>query len=215
MNSSPKKTKGSMTADVIRAPAFVGDETALVKALRAGQPSAQVVLYERYAVLVRRVLFRTLGNQIDVADLINETFLEIFKSISSLKSNSSLVPWLTRVTVNTAIGYIRKQKRSRKMMVFVSPEKVPEMETQTSFDARESLREVYFLLEQMPAKERIAYALRYVDGMTFPEVAEACGVSLATAKRRVAKAVNHFEKLASNHGILSDYRESGRKWRGQ
>ena len=53
---------------------------------------------------------------------------------------------------------------------------------------RALLAEIYGVLDQLPVEERLAWTLRLVEGQSLPEVAQNCGCSLATVKRRVASA---------------------------
>jgi RNA polymerase sigma-70 factor (ECF subfamily) len=72
------------------------------------------------------------------------------------------------------------------------------------------LRRTYALLDAIPADERIAFALRYVDGMELTEAAAACGCSLATVKRRISRAEQKFVELARGDALLSERIEGGR-----
>src|SRR5262249_54732149 len=74
----------------------------------------------------------------------------------------------------------------------------------------EALRATYKILGKMPADERIAFALRFIDGMELAEVAEACGVSLATIKRGVQRARQRFESMALRYDELSEWLERDR-----
>jgi DNA-directed RNA polymerase specialized sigma24 family protein len=51
------------------------------------------------------------------------------------------------------------------------------------------------LLDSLPAEARVAWSLRYIEGETMPRVAELCGCSLSTAKRRVGDAELALERL--------------------
>ena len=58
----------------------------------------------------------------------------------------------------------------------------------------------------------IAFALRFVDGMELVEVAEACEVSLATIKRRLARAQAKFTNIARTYPVLHEWLERGARW---
>jgi RNA polymerase sigma-70 factor (ECF subfamily) len=71
---------------------------------------------------------------------------------------------------------------------------------------------VYAVLNRMPADDRIAFALRYIDGMELTEVAAACSVSLATVKRRLRRSEARFLKAARSHTLLEKWVEEGSRW---
>ena len=60
------------------------------------------------------------------------------------------------------------------------------------------------MLDTLPADERIAFALRYIDERPLLEVAEACDCSLATIKRRLSKAEQRFTRLAQRDTVLAE-----------
>jgi RNA polymerase sigma-70 factor (ECF subfamily) len=58
---------------------------------------------------------------------------------------------------------------------------------------------------KLPADERVAFALRFIDGMELTAVATACNVSLATIKRRLSRAQRTFNALALEHAALAEW----------
>jgi len=87
---------------------------------------------------------------------------------------------------------------------------VPEAEARPASDeATEALRRTYLVLDRLPREERIAFALRTIEGMKLEEVADACGVSLATAKRRLARAEQRFLELCRADAVLREWLEGG------
>ncbi len=168
----------------------------IVQAFRSGHPNAQARLFDRYAPYVERLLIRVMGRDPDIEDLVHETFLQSFASIHKLRDPSALKPWIARVTVHVARSCIRKRTRSR-WLVFLPHERVPEQIDERSNESRALVARVYVALDAIRnADDRIAFTLRHLDGMTLPETAQACGCSLATAKRRVKRGRTAFEKAA-------------------
>jgi len=82
-----------------------------------------------------------------------------------------------------------------------------------SSDARFALREIYQVLDAMPADERMAFVLRIVDGMTLPDGAQACRTSLATFKRRLARAEKRFLEAVAKRPALKQCLEDGTRWK--
>ncbi len=91
-------------------------------------------------------------------------------------------------------------------MRFVAPEELPErgVEPHDAL-ATETLRATYRVLERMGSDERIAFALRFIDGMELTEVAQASRVSLATVKRRLNRAHTQFQELAKSEPALAEW----------
>ncbi|HJL25977.1 MAG: RNA polymerase subunit sigma [Sandaracinus sp.] len=190
-------------ADVHRL-GFAGDDAALVAALRRGDPGAPASLYDRHAPYLRRVIARVLGVDDEIPEVLQETFAQALASLDGLDDPRRLRAWLVRVAVFTARGVIRKRRRQR-WLRFRAPEQVPEApQAARDPEARLMLRRVYEVVERMPEKERVPFALRYFEGMELVDVADACAVSLATIKRRLKKARHRFAALAERDPLLRE-----------
>jgi len=178
----------------------------------AGDDAAARQLFDRYAPYVRRIVARVLGPSPDVlADVVQDAFVQIFRSLHRLDKPQSIKPWMASIAVNVARKRIRSMQRNR-WLRFRSPERLPEMSAPPPDAAGEALQATYRLLESLPADERIAFALRFVEGMQLQETADACGVSLATIKRRLHKAEQRFVEEAQMDPVLKPWVEGGSRW---
>src|SRR5258706_7900079 len=182
----------------------------IVSALRTGSASGGAALYDRYHRHVRRVLLRVLGQPAELLDLEQDAFVTAIDTIRRLEDPERLRAWLTSIAVFTARREIRR-RAPRRFFRLDADDELPELEAPVaSPEIDEALRTTYRIFGKMPTDERIAFALRFVDGMELTEVAEACGVSLATVKRRVQRARERFESMASQYDELSSWRREGR-----
>ena len=181
------------------------DDRELVRALRHDLDGAPARLYDRHAPAIRRVIVRVMGFDPEVPDLVHETFARALAQIHSLRDADRLGAWLTSIAVFVARGCIRKRSRQR-WLRFRAPRDLPEVvSTEARPDVQSAMRRAYALLERLRADDRIAFTLRHIDGMEVTEVASACGVSLATAKRRLARARERFLVLARRDAVLGDW----------
>ncbi|WP_437972172.1 RNA polymerase sigma factor [Sorangium sp. So ce260] len=195
-----------------RGDAFVGDDAELVQAFLRGDPGARDALYERHADHVHRVLYRILGFDRDLADLHHDVFVRALRSIAKIEDPRSLKGWLTMIAVHVAKSSITRRRRQR-WLWFLPGDELPEVASSgPSGEVLDAMRATYAALEALPAEERIAFALRFIDDMELTEVAEACTTSLATVKRRLARAVARFEAEARRHPALEPWIEGGTRW---
>lgn len=179
-----------------------GDDRVLVDALRRGHLGAKAAFFDRFAGPVRRVITRVLGGGPDVDDLVQDTFVAALGSIDGLDDPRALRGWITKVAVFTARSEIRRRTR-RRWLRFFAPEDVPEVPTSAiDPETTAAARATYAVLGRMPIDERVPFALRLLDGMELTEVAAAEGVSLATIKRRLARAEARFRALAAREPAL-------------
>jgi RNA polymerase sigma-70 factor (ECF subfamily) len=184
-------------------------DIALVAALRAGRVDAGRILFERYGRDVERVLFRVLGPDVELGDLLHDVFVAALTSIDQVREPSALRGWLTGIAVRKARKCIVKRRRWR-IIQFFAPTEMPEGEARVApLEVSEALRCTYEALNRLPADERLAFALRHIDGMELTAVAAACGVSLATIKRRLTRAQRTFVRMAADHDALAPWLERG------
>jgi RNA polymerase sigma-70 factor (ECF subfamily) len=145
-------------------------------------------LFRRFSPYVARIGLRLLGRAHDVDDLVQEVFLAAFKQRDQLRDAGAAKGWLAVVAVRTA----RRQLRRRRLRQFVGLDTgTPPLELQDqtlSPDERTLLARVYQILDHMNVDDRLAWTLRHVEGEKLEQVAQRCGCSLATAKRRIVAA---------------------------
>jgi len=194
---------------------FVGDDTALIQALRAGHPGAAAVFYDQHAAHVHRALLSALGPDEDIPDLLQEVFIRALDQIGKLRDTERVRSWLTTMAIFVAREQIRLRSRRSWLRAFSPDRTRPDHQEQPSSEARLALREVYEVLGQLPVDDRIAFVLRFIDGMTLPDAAENCGISLATFKRRLARAEKRFLETAQKRPTLEHLLKEGTRWNVQ
>ncbi len=194
---------------------FVGDEHALLQALRAGHPGAAAAFYDQHAAHVSRTLRSALGADEEIPDLLQEVFIRAIDGVGKLREVDRVGGWLTTIAIFVARAQIRRRARRSWLRAFSPEHAGPQHQEQPSTEARAALREVYTVLGQIPLDERMAFTLRYIEGMTLPDAAEACETSLATFKRRLSRAEKRFLEAASKRPVLEQWLKEGTRWNVQ
>jgi RNA polymerase sigma-70 factor, ECF subfamily len=185
------------------------DLATLVQSLKLGSPVAAARLYDRCAKRVHGLLYRTLGPDAELDDLVQETFIEVLASLHRLRDPNALDGWVAAITVTVARERLQRRRR-RWWLSFLPQDEVPEPEPVTPDDtASETLRACWKALELLEPRRRLALVLRHVEGMSLEEGAETLAVSLATFKRLLAKAEADFRGLRPRFPALKDWLEEG------
>jgi len=177
----------------------------LVGRARRSEARAFEQLYRRHAEFAFNLAVRIQGSASDVEDVVHDAFLKAQECLSDLRDSAAFRPWLGSIVVRL----VRTRLRRRKLLSalgLTTPEPV-EIETIAASDAdpeaRALLAQVYALLQTMAADDRIAWTLRYVERHRLETVAVMMDCSLATAKRRIARAqrflTEHFVAPFSQH----------------
>jgi RNA polymerase sigma-70 factor (ECF subfamily) len=165
------------------------DDAALARATAEGDARAAGMLFERYAPIVHRILSRTLGPGTDVEDHLQETFFAFFRELPGLREEAAVRSFLVSIAVRLARMELRR-RRVRRILRLAPPEEI--VETAGGVDgadlaARDAVRRLFAILDDLDTASRLAFSLRYLDEMELAEVAAALGESLATVKRRLAR----------------------------
>jgi RNA polymerase sigma-70 factor (ECF subfamily) len=191
------------------------DNTALVAALVRGDPTAWTVLVDRFGPDVERLVAGALGVDSDLADIVQDVFVRVMERIHQLRDPAALKSWIASVAVFAARGHIRRRRRWR-WIRFLAPADIPDAPAATSSPESHALvNSTYRLLDTLPDNERMAFSLRFMAEMELTEVAAACGVSLATIKRRLSRAEVHFLEGARRDPSLNERIERGERWRSR
>ncbi len=179
-------------------------DAALVLAARAGEAWAQEALFRRHAPMVNGLAFRLMGRDSDVDDLVQDAFVTAFARLNALDDPQAFAAWLGSIVVRTAGKVIRRRVLLERLGLRRRREPVDIDAVATRVagpDVAAELRRIYERLERLPAEQRIAFLLRRVEGMDLQEIATTTGVSLATAKRRIAAAQQAVERWADRERL--------------
>ncbi len=177
-------------------------DAGLVAALRAGREDAREEIVRRCASDVERVLYRVLGPDSEIEDVAHDVFMVALTSLDQLQKPHALRSWLVGIAIRKVRKLIQRRKRWRFVLDLESSE-LPEPEVVVPAEMSEVMRTTYRILSHLPVDDRVALALRYMGEMDLATVAEVTNVSLATTKRRIARAHRRFVELASKSDILS------------
>jgi RNA polymerase sigma-70 factor (ECF subfamily) len=154
----------------------------VVARVRSGDTTAFRVLYRRHARRVAGLVYRVLGDEHELEDIVQESFASAARSLPELRDPEKFGPWLSQIAVCHVRRRLQRRSRQRwlqREMAFVAPREQR---------AEQDVELLYRVLDQLPPKLRIPWSLHRLEEHTLPATAEYCGVSLATVKRRVSKA---------------------------
>lgn len=177
----------------------------LVQDVARGDRAALGAVWDRYAKLVRAVLYRALGSDAGVEDLLQDTFFAFFRGAAQIRDGAALRGYLVGVAVRLAALELRRRKVRR--WVGLSPTgEMPDVAVlPEDSEGREALRALYRVLDQMNDRRRLAFVLRRVQGLEVLEVARALDISESTTRRELAKAEQQLEALARREPELARY----------
>jgi RNA polymerase sigma-70 factor, ECF subfamily len=166
----------------------------------AATPGVQVSLtfeqiYRRFSPYVAAIVLRLDPRAPDPEDLVQDIFLEAARGLRRLRDPAAVKSWLRTVCVRL----VRRRLRLRRMWRWLGIEddagqRPLLIDAGTSAPDRLLLERVYQVLDQMAVEDRLAFVLHHIEGETLETVAHLCRCSLATTKRRIARAQHGIEQ---------------------
>lgn len=195
----------------VMATAYV-DDVLLVDRCLTGEPAATRELFRRHRSRVHACLFRVLGSNRDMDDLLQDAFIQVFQSLRGWRAEASLATWIDRVSVRVAYRYL--SKRGRRVVttempeddLVVGPDVGPGSRRQL---ARDGVRRLYAVLDELSPAARLAFTLHEIDGRTLAETAALVGSSVTATKLRVWRARKRIEAVAAHDPVLAEFIEPG------
>jgi RNA polymerase sigma-70 factor (ECF subfamily) len=166
------------------------DDALLVERARRDDDSAFRTLYARHCHYIAGVVYRLLGDDAELDDVVQETFVDAAGGIGDLVEPASLRRWLVVVAVrkvHTLLARRRRRRWFRWALVQFSP-------TASNPKDMQEVDELYDALDRLPVKLRVPWVLSRLADESLPEVALACDTSLATVKRRIAEAEERLKR---------------------
>jgi RNA polymerase sigma-70 factor (ECF subfamily) len=164
-------------------------DAALVTAARAQERWAVQALFQRHAPMMNGLAYRLLGRDVEVDDVVQDSFLQAMDKLASLKEPQAFAAWLGSIVVRTVSKVLRRRKLLSRLGLrrHDEPIDVDSLVGQAAPpDAIVELRAIYAKIDRMPVDVRVPLLLRRVEGLSLDEIAERTGKSLATVKRRIA-----------------------------
>lgn len=168
-----------------------------------GEREAQRALFAAHKERVHVILYRILGSNTEMDDLVQDAFFEVFRSLSAYRGDAQLGTWIDRITTRVAYKHLSQRKPARvqlELVRVVDDASPPDARVA----ARDAARRLYAILDTLEAGQRIAFTLHVIDGRPMREVASVTGSSVVATKVRVWRARRAVEAKASTDPHLAD-----------
>ncbi|WP_263366400.1 sigma-70 family RNA polymerase sigma factor [Edaphobacter bradus] len=201
---------GTLVGNLASAIGIRTEDAALVADLKAGSEEAFAILIAQYHQPLYSLIARSLTDPSDAADITQEVFIKVFRSIRSFHGESSLRTWLYRIALHEASNQRRWWSRHKKQELTIDSPCVEEDGRSLSLNATladqgespfdyavhaEMRERVEAALRQLPEAFRTVVVLREIEGFAYEEIAEILDVNLGTVKSRLTRGRSALRAL--------------------
>lgn len=177
----------------------------LARRAASGERAAQRELFLEQRTNVHRALFRILGSNRELEDLLQDAFIEIFRALPSFRGDSTLGRWCQTIAIRIAYLTISRRRPPAVDLMLVEESVASDIDVRRHAVAREATRRLYAALDRIETKQRIAFALAVIDGKSLTEVAELTETSMFAVKTRVWRARRELMRRSRKDAVLSAY----------
>ena len=183
------------------ASAAAPDLTEVIERLKSGDQGALETIFNLYSVKLYNIALRILGEPADTEEIIQDVFWTVYRKAKSFQGNSQFSTWLYRLTVNAALGKIRRRKNNKEVDY---EEYLPKFQTDGHHSVRpvvdwsDNLDEQYSkhelqevlgkALNELKPLDKSVVVLSDLEGLSDKEIAVSLGLSVSAVKTRLHRA---------------------------
>ncbi|EAR14482.1 MULTISPECIES: RNA polymerase sigma factor [Robiginitalea] len=160
----------------------------------ARKDAAFRVLLEKYQQRLYWHIRRMVISHDDTDDVLQNTFIKVFRHIDNFKGQSKLYSWMYRIATNEALSYMKK--RSQRMGITdeaLREHLVDSLEADPYFDGDQAQLQLQRALAGLPDKQRQVFNLKYFEEMKYEEMSELLETSVGALKASYHLAVKKVE----------------------
>lgn len=161
-------------------------------------------LVNRHRMSVYRLARSITGNHDDADDAAQETFIRLYRSLSSYDSGRPFAPYLRRIAYNTGLNVLRAARaKGRGVIVWEMPD-IPDaaQNPHEAMETKDMGRHFQQALGELSAELRATFLLRASEGMSYIEIARTTGVRIGTVMSRLSRARERILKEVQSAGAL-------------
>ena len=186
---------------------------ALVKRAQAGDREALSALVQSQQTYVYSIAMSLMHNPTDAADMTQEAFIRLLRSLGTYRAETKFTTWLYRLVTNICLDGLRRRGRTVDSLdepastqagddAQTAGERLADTDRWTQpeeeIELRESATEVRAALVSLPAAQRLALTLHYFEDLRYEDIAEVMGLPLNTVKSHIRRGKERLALVLSN-----------------
>lgn len=184
-----------------------GGTKEIVAGCQNGSIGFRELMYKSFYGYVMGVVLRYVSNQDDAQELVNDSFIKIFKHIASFQSvassddaySKSFKGWIAKIASRTAIDHLRKERKS---FLTDELEKTNYQLTQAPAANEIGVKEIMLLLSRLPQTHRLVFNLYEVEGFSHEEIAQLLKIPASSSRVFLGRAKNKLRELYTAHNEI-------------
>ncbi len=165
-------------------------EHQLINGCISNDAHCQQLLFERFAGKMLSVCLRYATDRMEAEDILQDSFIKVYRNISQFKFEGSFEGWVRRIVVNTALKYCQKKKMKFEE---VKPESNQAGGLEPSAYNHLNETELMKLIHQLPDGYKLVFNLHIIEGYSHEEIAEMLNIKDSTSRSQLVKARRYLQ----------------------
>jgi len=168
-------------------------EAEIIKYCKEGNRNGFKELVDKYAPLLMGICLRYMNNEFDANDVLQESFIRIFKNIGNYKSNGSFEGWISKITVRSALIALRKRKSGIRFLEQVSNNEEKTYEAEIEVNLNEE--DILLMIQKLPEHYRIIFNMSVIEGYNHAEIAKLLNIPEGTSRTKLTRARKKLQEI--------------------
>lgn len=166
-------------------------------------------IVETFQHTVYNTAFGFVRNREDAEDIMQEAFITIYEALPGFRGDSELSTWIYRITVNTALVFLRKKKRKKRFQflesLFGTTQSVIEQvadeyyHPELTAENNERTHILFCAVEKLPEQQRAAFVLKNVEGLRYEEIGKTLGITISAVESLLHRAKKNLQSLLATY----------------
>lgn len=166
----------------------------------ASKERAFELIIKKYEQKIYWLIRRQIENHNDADDVMQETFIKIWKGLTNFREDSQLYTWMFRIASNECINFHRKNKQNLHTPIEDANEQdFVNKVGDNPMDGNKIQQKLQLALDTLPEKQKMVFHLKYYQEMKYEEMSELLGTSVGALKASFHIAVKKIENYLTQH----------------
>ena len=157
----------------------------IIQGCKDGREEAYRALVDLYAEQLMGTCMRYVRDRQKAEDILQETYIRVFKSIHKYEETGTLTGWLNKISVNCCLKELKKNKRlsfKEEELLFEKSIELPDVYNKLSTE------DLLVMLDRLPGPYRIIFNLNIIEGYAHKEIAEMLGIQVSLSRTKLTRA---------------------------
>lgn len=177
-------------------------EKQLIKNCQKGDKQSQYLLVKRYSNMLYKVCLRYARDEAMAKDVLQETFIRIFRSINKYVDKGAFEAWMRQIAIRRSLQWLEKSYFQKESHLSILPD---DRKIEPAIYEKFNLEEIKAMVEELPLGFKVVFNLNVLEGYTHKEIASMLDITESTSRSHLTRARKILQEKIINQKKTSRY----------